>query len=403
VAVAFKNGVLPVTPTFNRTRMKQEELGRLLDKYFSGTPLTAEETARLRAWDAQFEKEEGLDDSFGADEKIQMRQKMWEHVSGHTGTPVVPLQNRKGRLSWPARVAAAAILVVLAGGGWWLVRNGTQQQPEARVAAQDNNILPGGNKAVLTLADGSTIILDSAGNGLLAQQGNATISKLDNGAIAYKAGTGPAGETLYNTITTPPGGQFLVVLPDGSKVMLNAASSLRYPAQFAANERRVTLTGEGYFEVVHDARQTFIVSVGGMEVHDLGTEFNINAYADEPFIQTSLVSGLAEVKSSTGLLKLQPGKAAQVTAGTAKLVDADLEAATAWKNGLFVFGGSDIQTIMRQVARWYDVELEFKSGFNKRFYGTISRNEPVSKVFSLLELTGDVHFRTEGRKIIVMP
>jgi len=268
-----------------------------------------------------------------------------------------------------------------------------------------NDLAPGGNKAVLTLSDGSSIVLDSVQNGTLALQGNTEILKSGNGQLAYNSSKSPTTEMLYNTLTTPTGGQYKLVLPDGTTVWLNAASSIRYPTAFTGAERNVTLTGEAYFEVAKNAAMPFKVAVNELDVEVLGTHFNINAYGDEPDIKTTLLEGSVKLSNNNANRLLQPGQQGRLNkSGAIAIVEnANTEEAVAWKNGLFQFDDADIKTVMRQIARWYDVEVEFKGNINAgKFVGAIPRNSNVSEVFKILELS-NVHFKLDGKKIIVLP
>jgi ferric-dicitrate binding protein FerR (iron transport regulator) len=290
-----------------------------------------------------------------------------------------------------------------------------------------NDVAPGGNKAVLTLANGSTIVLDSAQDGTLAQQGTTKIIKLDGGALAYHAATdsrgetteqtkgqtGPTEQTGYNTIATPRGGQYRIILPDGSKVWLNAASSLRFPAAFTGSERTVELTGEAYFEIAKNAGKPFHVKVpsggtagGSMDVEVLGTSFNVMAYTNEEKIHTTLLEGKVKVKQGAMAENLTPGRQAIVDQNTQamEVSDANIEQAVAWKDGLFRFKETDIRELMRQVERWYDVDVVYRTDRGDQdFTGVVSRNKNVSTLLQMLELTGTVHFKIEGKRIIVLP
>jgi ferric-dicitrate binding protein FerR (iron transport regulator) len=336
------------------------------------------------------------------------------------------------------RYAAAVLLFAAIGGGLWY---GHRQQVEAtdrQVASRQPDIAPGGNKAVLTLSDGSAIILDSAANGKLTQQGNTEVIKSASGQLAYHTGTGGAdavsgtaasdASALYNTITTPRGGQYQVSLPDGSKVWLNAGSSLHFPTVFNGRSRDVEITGEAYFEIAKDVRKPFYVKVNGLSVEVLGTHFDINAYTDEPVIRTTLLEGGVRVRQGDAAAMLKPGQQAQAGvqagggvekgaggpggkkaggAGGGGMItvvsDADVQEAVAWKDGLFYMSSADIGTVMRQLSRWYDVEVNFEGGVpSGHISGEIPRNRSLSKVLHMLETSG-VHCRLEGRKLIVMP
>ena len=318
---------------------------------------------------------------------------------------------------------AAAILILLLAGSWILLsrqRSGNEMvRTVDRKDKPANDVAPGSSKAILTLADGSLIDLNAAGNGLVGQQGNSKLVKVSGGQLAYKD-NGETGRTTnskvaYNMIATPKGGEYQLILPDGSKVWLNAASSLRYPTTFSGRERVVELKGEAYFEVAHvvakegHGRIPFRVHVlpadrggEGMDVQVLGTHFNVMAYADEQSINTTLLEGLVKLNRGDQATLVRPGEQARCSdAAGFKVSTVDTEEAVAWKNGLFRFNEATIEEVMRQVSRWYDVEVVYVNGAPKDlFRGEIYRNVNVSKVLKVLEASG-VHFTVEGRKILV--
>lgn len=300
----------------------------------------------------------------------------------------------------PYRWWAAAAITVAAAAGLWLWKPG--REPQKPVAAVQQTILPATSKAVLTLADGTTIPLDSAGNQTFAQQG-ATASQ-QGGSLVYQPG-GQAGELQYNTLRTPRGGQFRISLADGSQVWLNAGSSLRFPLAFGPGERKVELTGEAYFDIQPDAAKPFRVAVDGKaEVAVLGTEFNINAYTDEPAIRATLVSGSVAVTAGGKTEKLQPGQQAAIADG-APVVETrpDMEEALAWRHEVFYFRNAGVTAVMRQLQRWYDVEVEFRGKVpDRRFDGEIQRNLPLQDVLEGLRVSG-MTFTIEGSKIIIQP
>jgi ferric-dicitrate binding protein FerR (iron transport regulator) len=275
------------------------------------------------------------------------------------------------------------------------------------VQNQTHDIAPGGNKAILTLANGKKISLTDAKNGTIAQQAGIQVNKTKNGQLVYivgtasgpAAGSGKAAEAAYNTIETPRGGQYQVVLPDGSKVWLNAASSITYPVVFNKNNRTVKINGEAYFEVIHHADAPFKVQTNNQTIEDIGTHFDVNAYNDEPNTKSTLLEGIVKVNNIT----LKPGQQAVTTANQTKVVDADLEATIAWKNAMFRFDSEKLGTIMRQVARWYDVEVTYEdeSLKDKSFGAVTTRFANASQLLHKLELTGVAKFRIEGKKIIV--
>ena len=320
--------------------------------------------------------------------------------------PVIP------RWRWYAAVASVLIVFVSGILFWSYIRKGEHKPAVAAVmkGTIPNDVQPGGNKAILTLANGSTVTLDNAQNGSLGVQDNMKIVKKANGLLAYEK-DGKASENaqpLYNMISTPRGGQYQVVLPDGSKVWLNASSSLRFPTDFTKTERTVEISGEAYFEIVKDASRPFKVSVltskGHQAVEVLGTSFNVMAYNDENMVQTTLVDGAVKVENGKMENLLEPGQQAQsaMDAQNMRIVqDADVAAAIAWKNGYFKFNKESLQTVMRQLARWYDVDVSYIGSQDERvFWGGMERDLPLSSVFKILEKSG-VQFSIEGKRVIV--
>jgi ferric-dicitrate binding protein FerR (iron transport regulator) len=328
--------------------------------------------------------------------------------------PMAPLYDTTWSLPgatrrWWGLAVAVVVMGLLAIGGWLLVeRKGVKNgEPVATKQVQGPApISPGGNKAVLVLADGSRIVLDSVRNGTVAQQGGMRIKKQSNGSLLYELAEQPAklGEPIgYNTLSTPKGGQFTIVLPDGSQVWLNSVSSLTYPTAFTGNTREVVLTGEGYFEVAANARMPFIVKNTRMDVRVLGTAFNMMCYADEAAAKATLISGSVQAEKQDEQLLLQPGQ--QVVAAAAKkwkiVEQADIEEALAWKNGLFQLKKADVATIMRQIARWYDVEIVYTGEVPKKnLVGFLGRAEGLDKVLAVLAGSG-IHCKVENRKLIV--
>jgi len=303
------------------------------------------------------------------------------------------------------RAAVAAVVLMIAGAGyWWLTNQPAKKELASADPVNKTTIIPpGGNKAILKLSNGDEIMLDSAAEGTLAQQGQAKVMKLANGQLSYKpSGNAPAA-AVYNTITTPRGGQYMLTLADGTKVWLNAASSLQYPATFSGKAREVALKGEGYFEVAKNASMPFHVQVNTMDVEVLGTHFNVNGYVNESAIRTTLLEGSVKVKDGKQVRTLKPGQQSVVAANEEMKVldDTDLDAAVAWKNGMFQFKGADIETVLRQAERWYDVQFDYKGGIAVRFSGQISRSANAEQLLKILELTGKVKFEIHGKTIVV--
>ncbi|MEO6290980.1 MAG: FecR domain-containing protein [Ginsengibacter sp.] len=304
------------------------------------------------------------------------------------------------------RRAAAVIILFLGGASAYLIFNKKEVKKVQAVVStkKDAHIRPGGNRAILTMSDGRTIILDSIQNGTVIQKGGVKISK-QGGLLIYKVPTFTEQERngTYNTLSTPRGGQYQVILPDGSKVWLNAASSLHFPTVFSGSRRSVELIGEAYFEVAKNKAMPFTVKVGAMQVSVLGTHFNINAYPDEDNIKTSLLEGSVKITKGKTSGTLRAGQQARM--GNEKdrleITKPNMNEVMAWKNGLFQFEGADIITIMRQIGRWYNVEIAYAGKIPMRqFQGKISRNVPLQYVLRILELN-NVKFTVVGNQIIV--
>jgi len=314
---------------------------------------------------------------------------------------LVPIERR----TW-FRVAAAVVFLV---GGFVLYYSVTQHQRQGFVKA-DGSKQEGGkgnNKAILTLSDGSTISLETAEKGKLTQEGNTEISKPTEGQLSYNSLNEKPTEVVFNSIVTPRGGQYQLTLSDGSKVWLNAASSLRFPASFTGKERKVALTGEAYFEVAKNASIPFKVSVSGKaEVEVLGTHFNVNAYSDEAAVNTTLLEGSVKVivPATRESRIIAPGEQAQLHDNGQININknANMERAMAWKNGTFNFSNEDFAMVFRQLSRWYDVDVVIKGELPKRhFTGEIPRSLALEEVLKLLE-KNNVSCILEGKKLIVL-
>ena len=318
------------------------------------------------------------------------------------------------RYIFRATAMAASILIAVAL-IWWLQPSPKHSLPATAGQVSIANVRPGGDKAMLTLADGSRIELDSAQNGQIAQQGHATISKsngilsvsMTNGSQSLRSSKASGDNAaMAALITTPRGGQYLVVLPDGSKVWLNSSSSLKFPTVFNGKQRHVELTGEGYFEIAKNPSMPFSVSVNNMNIQVLGTSFDAMAYPDENTINTTLLQGAVVVSEGDKTHQLQPGQQARLgrTGHELSITEADLQKTIAWKNGLFEFDHTDLPAIMRQLARWYDIEIVYKATPDKTpLGGSISKKLGLSEVLDLLAANGINHFKIEGKKVFVLP
>jgi ferric-dicitrate binding protein FerR (iron transport regulator) len=325
----------------------------------------------------------------------------------HEKIMAAPAKPKKPVFTLPKMAVAASIFGVILLATFLLINSNDKNllaQTKPTEHRFKDDVSPGGDKATLTLADGRTIVLDEAQNGALAQQGNTKIIKLD-GKILYDQINKSSKEVVYNTISTPNGGQYQLELPDGSLVWLNASSSIHFPTSFVENERRVNVTGEAYFEIAKNPSKPFIVGVNNSEVQVLGTHFNINSYNDEDDMKTTLLEGSVRFVSGGDINILKPGQQSQLAKnGDIKVVsDVDVDKVVAWKNGLFDFENAGIETVMRQLSRWYDVEVEYNGKPDDIFIAEMRRNIKLSDALKALELTGRVRFDIQGKKIIVMP
>ncbi len=383
--------------------MQNKDARNLLSKYQSGK-CTKEERAIVESWV-----------TFGEATLMDLTSEELANDLAEI-TRGLPVKKVKEVRMWPRIVSAAAAILIIVSTGLYFFVDRTKPTEEIQTVVRHNKksaflpISPGSNKAVITLADGSKIALTDSLSGKIAEQNGVQITKTTTGKLEYTSSSKRPDYTglSYNTITTPRGGQFQVILPDGTHVWLNASTSLKYPTSFTGNERKVELAGEAYFEVAHNKEKPFkVISAGDQEVEVLGTHFNVNSYKDDYEIKTTLLEGSVKVSQlSTGATKLLlPGQQSIIKSkGTLLVRNADLREAVAWKNGKFVFNDQTLQAIMQQIGRWYDVEIEYvgsRTG-NKIFGGTISRFENIKQVLEILELTGSVKFKVEGRKVIVM-
>ncbi|MCD0488185.1 DUF4974 domain-containing protein [Pedobacter sp. MC2016-14] len=313
---------------------------------------------------------------------------------------------------WNNLLKYAAVLVLLLSAALLVYRphfgSSAESTRYVKTVIPSKEIKPGVKKAVLTLSDGSEVILQDAGKGTLAHQGNARLEQ-NNGQLLYKDHSAAGHDlqlSMQNKITTPKGGEYQLVLSDGTAIWLNTGSSISYPVAFAGTERRVKITGEVYFEVAKNAKMPFIVEANGTEVKVLGTHFNVSAYADDREVRTTLVEGSVKVSKNGQQALLKPDQEARAINGTNRISVQNVDAteALAWKNGTFLFNNEDIKTVMKVVSRWYDIDVTYKGDLaNKTFGGTISRFESFEKLLKTLELTGAIHFKIEGRRVIVMP
>jgi transmembrane sensor len=328
--------------------------------------------------------------------------KIFSGISGNIQTEKAPVR----KLSW---LRYAAAIIIIAGVGAYFFNSGTKkEQLTVKIEparAQKDVAAPTSVNAIITLGDGRKIVLDSSGNGLLATQGNIQLTKVNDGEIVYN---GDADKISFNTLANPRGSKVIqITLADGTRVWLNSESSIRYPTGFKGDERVVEVTGETYFEVAKNPSMPFRVRKNGMEIMVTGTHFNVNAYDEEEKMKITLIEGSVRVTSATNnSVTLKPGQQSQLTRdGSLSLVkDVDVDGVTAWKDGKFMFDGkTDIGTIMRQIARWYDLEVNYEGQIKTHFSGSISRSANLSQVLKKIETTGMINFQVEGKKVIVKP
>lgn len=344
-------------------------------------------------------------------EEIKVIQKMDERKDLVWENMQPGIEFRKKVLTLWQRMAIAASFVVVITGGVYLYFNVTSGDPVVAEKKQDllqQDILPPEGTAILTMADGRKVALDGNPNAALADQGGSSIRN-ESGGLVYKQGE--AAKEVLNTVTTPRGVMFSVTMADGTRAWLNTASSIRYPAAFTGTERRVTITGEVYFDVAKDAKRPFIVMADNSEIRVLGTQFNVNAYSNEASVRTTLVTGKVEV--GMPLIKdktvLKPGQQARAQRGEAALAlikNADLEEVTGWRNDKFVFQGegATIQDIMKQLQRYYDIDVEFQGKIpDDHFVAIMPRSLPISRILQVLQKTERIRFKIDDRKVIVMP
>lgn len=379
--------------------MDEKKFQQLIDNYLKGTA-TPEEVKAVEAFFEGYRKEakDWPYDIMGNPEESE--RKILEQILERHKPSERP---RQVWLKTAWKIAATLLILVVVGYGAYVYKF---QQPAAPVV---NDFIAGGDKAILKLADGTEIELDSAGGYSIPQQGTVRIVN-ERGKISYEVNRAPA-EVLYNTIITPRCGQYQIELADGSKVWLNAMSSLQYPVAFSGAQRVVELTGEAYFEIAKNNEMPFKVRITSpvegpapAEVLVLGTHFNVMAYQEEGPLATTLLEGAVQITKGKVKGMLKPGQQAQLTnEGDLTIIkDYDVNEAVAWKNGRFVFNDTALEAIMRQISRWYDVEVTFEDDVRSlQFGGVVSRRENVSAVLNLLELTGAVDFEIQGRKIIV--
>ncbi|MEO6681954.1 MAG: FecR domain-containing protein, partial [Ginsengibacter sp.] len=319
------------------------------------------------------------------------------------------LSKKDSSFTWKKMAAAAVVFLLLGTGLFYFLKDNNSNKLIAveKTPAPEDIAPPNTVNATLTLSNGVTIVLDSAGNGMLAKQGDVNVMKLSEGQIAYDPvlSNTHAGEIKYNTLSNPRGSKMVnILLADGTKVWLNAESSLRYPTVFVGKDRQVEITGEAYFEVAHNAAMPFHVSVDGMIVEVLGTHFNINSFKEENALRTTLLEGSVKVNMGSKNRILKPGEQAQVSRTGKHFISIskpDVQEVMAWKEGRFLFSNMDLESIMRQLSRWYNVDVVYETDVSDRYTLNVSRDVPVSQLFKFIEISGGVKFDIRNNRITV--
>jgi transmembrane sensor len=392
-----------------KTQVMNDRIKDLVIKYLKDE-LTSEENLELQQWIHSSEKnriafEEATDQEelrAALKSEFESEQRVLEKLRA----AIAEEQDEEVKVGTPRvriirYVAAAAAIVVISVAVFFIALN-KKDKEEAVVRGPEIHDVPppSSNRATITLANGKTIFLDSAANGVLESDGNVQLVKLADGQIAY---SGSSDEVVYNTVSNPRGSKVLeITLGDKTRVWLNNESSIRYPVSFVGNIRKIFLTGEAYFEVSKESRK-FIVEANGTSTEVLGTHFNVNAYTDEEAVTTTLLEGSVRVQDANKQVILQPGQQSEISDNGLRVInDADVEAAVAWKNGLVIFSGADMKTVLRQIGRYYGVNFEFKGDINvPDLYSKIPRTVGLSEVLKAIEINTKLKFTIEGDRVIV--
>lgn len=376
----------------------RRDFQQIIENYVSGKA-TPEEIAFIEAYYAKLENQPDVLDEFTSADSVEFAKINFEAIQTK-----IKKAERKPRSFY--KYAVAAVLFLSVGMTvFYTLRKDIISKPVAeQTVAKKIDVDPGSDKATLTLADGSTIVLDNTNTAEVFHKNGLIISKTKSGELIYKIENASSTKpNAYNTITTPKGGQYQVLLPDGTKVWLNAASSLKYPEVLGITERMVTLTGEAYFEVAKDGRP-FYVNSKQQSVKVLGTHFNVNTYMDDNVSKTTLLEGSIALNTSKSSKIIKPGQQALIGVNSLIAIDkyVDVQNVVAWKNGLFVFDNAGLKSILNQLERWYDIKIDYSDIPNKRYNGMVPRKAKLSEVLNMLELTGNINFKIEeGRTLKV--
>ena len=387
--------------------MRKDLLLSLVIKRLDGE-LSSEEALQLKSWAEKTPANKTWLDRITNEEMLETEIQQWRNIDpaeGHAKWAAYMQARRRSRVRRMAGWSVAAAVLITVGVVWVTYNKAKHDDvpPATTIGARD--IVPGRNTATLTLGNGQRVLLDSAGMGALGVQGNSKLVKLDSGSLSYSTAQSGSSAVVYNTLVTPRASQFKLILSDGTRVWLNNASSLHYPSSFTGVSRTVELTGEAYFEVAKNSTQPFRVKAGGLSVQVLGTGFNISAYPDDPDVRTTLVQGKIKVENKGKDAVLQSGQQVVATdsGGWTVLKSVNTEEVTDWRFGLFNFDNADLHTVMRQLARWYNVDVEFQGAVpDKRVQGQMHRDLTLNQVLEILK-DKDVQFMLQGRKLIVTP
>jgi len=375
--------------------MEKPDFDKMLEKYSKGE-CTPQELDFIESWYLQYQKDAAPLAQAELENEVA---RMTESI-GQMTPLVASQQSLFRRLRLPLSIAAS-ILVILGIGFLLLPEHqkdqGVNQQAEVLIS-------PGRQAASLTLGNGKKIFLSDQQPGKVAQEAGVTITKTSSGELIYEIKDKKNKASGFNTLATKNGETYRVRLPDGSTVWLNAASSMKYPASFQNRaERIVQLSGEAYFEIYKDRKHPFIVKSRGQQVEVLGTHFNVNAYNNEPAVITTLLEGSVRLKSDRGTVKvLKPGQQAELTNAGISIQQADMRLVTAWKDGYFRFSDESLQSVMRKISRWYNVEVAFQKGLPEDTYsGAVTRHSDIRQVLEIMEGANNIHFTIKGRRIII--
>ncbi|MBE9586648.1 FecR family protein [Mucilaginibacter sp. JRF] len=384
--------------------MTQEEYLRLYKRYLAGIA-TPNEIALLDNYKDEFDIDR-FDDKPSIPDQDTVKTRIYQRIESRMELP--PNATRPVRRLWLWSAAASILLLIGIGFFYTSKLKSKVNSVPVKITKVNQAIVPGTNRAILILDNGTRVDLNDATKGRIAQSGNTTINKLNNGRLQYnnegRSSAGKSDAIAYNTIITPRGGQYEVMLPDGTSVWLNSASSLKYPVAFAGSERHVELNGEAYFEVAKDKNMPFTVNSGNVNIRVIGTHFNIAAYDDDPSTKTTLLEGSVKLSTANEAVVLTPGQQGVAENGSHNITTktVNVQDAIAWKNGYFSFKKENIQCAMRKISRWYDVDVVYDGKISdKLISGSVTRTQSITEMLSYLETIGIAKFKIDGRRIMV--